>query len=90
MKSHTNENILPANPRFHLPRVDGLFQPIRFVFVTEQMHQDIANERTAILTAMTPQARAEQEKIFARYDPQASAKAFDDILVMFGVSPRKE
>lgn len=89
MKSHANENILPANPRFHLPRGDGLYSPIRFVFVTEQMHQDIANERAAILAAMSPQTRAEQEKIFSRYDPNASAKAFEDILVMFGVSTRK-
>lgn len=88
MKSHISENILPSNPRFNLPRGDGLFQPIRFVFVTEQMHRDIANERLAILSAMAPEKRVDQQKIFDRYDPQASAKAFEDILTLFGMGPR--
>lgn len=90
MKSHVTENILPANPRFHTPRADGLFQPIRFVFVTDQMHRDIAGERQSILAAMPPAQHAEQQKIFDRYDPQASARAFESILVMFGVTGQKD
>ncbi|AWI74114.1 hypothetical protein CEW83_01805 [Parazoarcus communis] len=89
MKSHTNENILPANPRFHLPRGDGLFQPIAFAFVTEQMHQAILLERRAILDATPPQNRASQQKLLDRYDPKASAQAFEGVLGLFGISRSK-
>jgi len=89
MKSHTNENILPANPRFHILRSDGLFQPIAFAFVTEQMHQEIMLERGAILDAMPPQQQENQKKMLDRYDPRSSAQAFERVLGLFGISRGK-
>ncbi len=85
MKSHVTENILPANPRFHVPRGDGMFQPIPFLFVTERMQQEILHEREAILNALPSRGREQQAKIFARYDPKSSFDAFQDILHLFGV-----
>lgn len=86
MKSHRSETILPSQPRFHLRQADGIYLPLSFVFVTERMHQDILLERQAILDALPPGERMRQEKAFKRYDPQTSARAFQDILSLFGVS----
>lgn len=88
MKSHVTETVLPANPRFHLPRGDGMFQPIPFLFVTERMKGDILSERELILGAMQSQARELQARIFERYDPKSSFDAFQDILRLFGVEHR--
>ena len=89
MKSHMNEKMQPANPRFHLPRGDGLFQPIAFLFVTERMQQDILSERDAILSGMPTPTRQQQAKIFERYDPQSSFDAFQNIRSLFGVVERR-
>lgn len=89
MKSHTNESILPANPQFHLLQTDGVFVPIAFVFVTERMCQDIVHERQAILDALPPACRAVQQKVFERYDPHGSVRAFENILALFGVGGRR-
>lgn len=53
MYGHLNENMFPANPCFHLPRKDGLYQPIAFAFVTETMYRDIINERLNLLAALS-------------------------------------
>ena len=84
MKSHLTEHILPANPRFHLRRQDGLFLPISFFLVTERMRREIEQERELILQALPPALRTKQEKLLARYDLRASARAFDDVLRLFG------
>lgn len=86
MKSHITENILPANPRFHLRRHDGLYLPIVFFFVTDRMRKDIEQEREMIAQGLSPALRARQEKIFARYDPAMSVRAFENVLRMFGAS----
>ncbi|ATE60124.1 hypothetical protein [Thauera sinica] len=85
MKSHATEKILPENPRFHLPKGDGLFLPIPFLFVTERMQGDILSERAVILGSLPSPAREQQIKIFERYDPKSSFDAFQDILRLFGV-----
>jgi hypothetical protein len=85
MKSHIVENMLPSNPRFHLPRADGLYLPIPFLFVSARMRQDILFERQAILIALTPELKAGQEKLFRRFDPNLSFQAFDSILRVFGL-----
>lgn len=89
MKSHTTENILPTNPRFHVPLGGGLFRPIRFLFVTRNMCQSIESERQLILDCTAPERRLQQQKLFDRYDPQLSLQAFDDILRIFGVEARR-
>lgn len=85
MKSHTTENILPTNPRFHVPQGGGLFRPIRFLFVTRNMCQGIEDERQLILACLPPERRLQQQKVFDRYDPRLSVRAFEDILRIFGV-----
>ncbi|BAL24766.1 hypothetical protein [Azoarcus sp. KH32C] len=85
MKSHLAEHILPANPRFHLHRQDGLFMPISFFLVTERMRREIEQEREVILQGLPPALRARQEKLFARYDLKGSARAFEDVLRLFDV-----
>lgn len=85
MKGHAVENMLPSNPRFHLPRTDGLFQPIPFLFVSARMRQDILFERQAILIALAPELKSGQEKLFRRFDPNVSYQAFDSILRVFGL-----
>ena len=88
MKSHFTEHVLPANPRFHLRRQDGLYLPIAFFLVTERMRRDIEQERELIIGALPPELHAKQAKLFARYDPSTSVRAFEHILRMFGVSRR--
>ena len=88
MNSHLNESILPANPRFHLRQRDGLYRPIAFLFVTERMRREIEDERRLIRNALLGSNRARQEKLFARYDPQVSERAFEELLQLFGVSGR--
>lgn len=83
MKSHHHEALLPTTPSFHLNRSDGLFQPIRFVFVNERMRAHIAHERHAILEALSPEDRARQEKMFDSYDPHASHVRYQYILHRF-------
>ncbi|HJV24524.1 MAG TPA: hypothetical protein VJ673_02510 [Aromatoleum sp.] len=85
MKSHLSEHILPANPRFHLHRPDGLFMPISFFLVTERMRGEIEQERELILQGLAPALRVKQEKLFARYDLKGSARAFEDMLRLFDV-----
>ncbi|MGL1833703.1 hypothetical protein ACKVEX_08855 [Rhodocyclaceae bacterium SMB388] len=85
MKSHHSDNILPSQPRFHLRQTNGIYLPMPFVFVTERMHQDILVERKTILDALPPADRVRQQKAFERYDPKTSARAFQDILSLFGV-----
>ncbi len=86
MKSHPADNALPAKLRFHLLKDDGLHHPIQFTFVSEQMHRDILDERQAILDALPQALRAQQMKLFSHYDPQAQAKAFQDLLRVFGTA----
>ncbi|NMG42858.1 hypothetical protein GPA22_03785 [Aromatoleum toluvorans] len=88
MKSHVAEQVLPANPRFHLRRHDGLFLPISFFLVTERMRTDIEQERELIIEALPPAQRAKQEMLFRRYDPRKSVRVFEDILRLFGI-PRR-
>ena len=88
MKSHLTEQVLPANPRFHLRRPDGLCQPIPFLLVTDRMRRDIEQERELIMEALPPALHARQRTLFARYDPGRSVRAFEGILRMFGVSRR--
>ncbi|PTD96986.1 hypothetical protein [Pseudothauera lacus] len=78
-----------ALPRFHLPTADGLYQAIPFVFVSERMLADILAERRALLDALPTAQRARQQQLFARYDPQLSGQAFQDILTLFGTSGRR-
>jgi hypothetical protein len=85
MKSHLSESVLPANPRFHLRQHDGLYRPIAFLFVTERMAREIEGERRVIRDALVGPIRARQERLFARYDPQVSVRAFDHLLRLFGV-----
>ncbi|MDX9700835.1 MAG: hypothetical protein RBT55_14775 [Rhodocyclaceae bacterium] len=85
MKSHATETILPANPRYHLPQADGLYQPILFAFVTQRMHQDIQAERQMILDALPSPLLQKQQRLFERYDTGASARAFQDILSLFDI-----
>lgn len=86
MKSHRNENLLPACPRFHVPNGEGLFKPIHFAFVSERMRDEIIEERDAILAALPPSAVGRQERLFARYDPQDSLQSFSTLLRLIGVS----
>lgn len=86
MRSHRNDNLLPAYPRFHVADSEGLFKPIHFAFVSERMHADILQEREAILNALPPAAVARQERLFARYDPQASLQSFANLLRLVGLS----
>lgn len=86
MKSHAAEQLIPANPRFHVRRADGLYQPIAFFLVTERMGADIEAERKLILEGLPPELHDRQAAFFARYDPGRSVRAFEDILRMFGVS----
>lgn len=86
MRSHRNDNLLPAYPRFHVADGEGLFKPIHFAFVSERMHADILQEREAILNALPPAAVARQKRLFARYDPQASLQSFANLLRLVGVS----
>lgn len=86
MKSHSTEQVLPATPRFHVSRADGLYQPIVFFLVTERMRGDIEVERKLILNGLPPELHHRQAALFARYDPERSVRAFEDILRMFGVS----
>lgn len=85
MRSHFTESVLPANPRFHLRRDDGLYLPISFLLVTERMRCDIEQERELIIAGLPPEVHAKQGKLFARYDPGASVRAFEHILRMIGV-----
>ncbi|NMF87538.1 hypothetical protein [Aromatoleum petrolei] len=84
MKSHTTENFLPAEPGFHREREDGLYDPVRFVFVNDRMREHILNERRAILDALPPFNRVRQEKIFSKYDPNERNRSFQNILRMYG------
>lgn len=86
MKSHIAEQILPANPRFHLRRQDGLYRPIVFFLVTERMRKDIEQERELIIGGLPPALRSKQEMLFKRYDPGKSVRVFEDILRMFGIA----
>ncbi len=72
-----------TTPRFHTEKSDGLYQPIPFLFVTRRMCADIQAEREAILGAQSAEARKKQQALFARYDPEVSAHAFNGILNMF-------
>lgn len=85
MKSHLSESVLPANPRFHLRQHDGLYRPIAFLFVTERMGREIERERQVIRDALFGPNRARQERLLARYDPQVSVRAYEDLLRLFGV-----
>lgn len=85
MNSHSGQQVLSANPRFHLRRGDGLYVPISFFLVTERMRADIEQERKLILEGLPPARHGKQETLFARYDPGQSVRAFEDILRMFGV-----
>lgn len=87
MKSHLTENFLPANPRFHLPLDNGLYQPIAFGFVTQTMHREIVSERASILAALPSALREQQERLFARYDPDQHLKGFQQVLAQFGHAP---
>lgn len=84
MKSHTKENFLPADPGFHRERDDGLYDPVRFVFVNDRMREHILNERRAILDALPPFNRVRQERIFSKYDPDERHRSFQNILRMYG------
>lgn len=88
MKSHITESILPAKPSFHVHLPSGLFGPIAFVFVSERMRQDIERERQLILDATPVEDRSRQQSVFECYDLDLSAKAFKDILRLFGVPDR--
>lgn len=88
MKSHVAEQVLPASPRFHLRRDDGLYLPISFFLVTDRMRKDIEQERELIMDGLPPALRARQATLFARYDPGKSVRVFEDILRMFGIARR--
>jgi hypothetical protein len=70
-------------PRFHILRPDGLYGPIRFLFVTDTMCREIVTERDAILASLPESARKRQSALFERYDPQVSAHAFKALLGIF-------
>lgn len=86
MKSHIAEQVLPANPRFHVRRHDGLYRPILFFLVTERMRKDIEQERELIIMGLPPALRAKQGILFERYDPGKSVRVFEEILRMFGIT----
>lgn len=87
MNSHLTENILTANPRFHMQCMGGLYEPIAFAFVAEQMCQDILDERRSILAAIPADCLERQQKLLEHYDPEVSRRTYMEILAMFGCAP---
>jgi len=90
MIRHITEKLVPPVPRFHLPRDDGLYQPILFDFVTDRMRQCIEHERQVLLDAVSPTVRARQEKVFQCYDPHASHRTYQNILRRFRLPEKQE
>ena len=84
MRSHVAERIQIAHPHFHLLNEDGLYHPIAFLFVSERMCDDILDEREMLLSLLPSAQHARQTAIFARYDPMLSARAFKDLLLLYG------
>jgi len=68
--------------RFHVLRADGLYEPIPFFLVTDRMAREILDERSRLL-ALAGAKSDKQARLFARYDPQVSAHAFDAWLQLF-------
>lgn len=84
MKSHLSEDMHPQPPRYHQRDEQGTFQPIPFAFVTEIMHQQILEERNAILASLPADLKARQLRLFEAYDPTRGHHGFKRILQMFG------
>lgn len=84
MRSHVADRIQIALPHFHLLNEDGLYHPISFLFVSDQMCDDILDEREMLLSLLPSERHARQTAIFACYDPALSARAFKDLLRLYG------
>lgn len=85
MKSHRLETIHPANPRYHVAQLDGIYHAIPFVFVTDTMYRDIIVEREALLAATPEESRPRQKQVFDRYDPAQSLRGYKEILSLYGI-----
>jgi hypothetical protein len=70
-------------PGYHRLRNDGLYEPVRFVFVNDGMRDRIMRERQSILERLAPLDRAHQVRIFDAYDPDKCHRSFQDILQAF-------
>lgn len=73
----------PLSTRYHLPGRDGLYVPIPFLFVTDRMCQEIADERQRILDTLPVERHERQNRLFDRYNPQHSSTAFNAMLRLF-------
>lgn len=80
---------LPPNVLFHTPGDDGLYDPVRFVLVSERMRNAILSERRSILDALPLSARRRQEQLFARYDPHQRHRRYREIRDRFEGSGRE-
>jgi hypothetical protein len=76
--------VMPSSGfRYHTKGPDGLFQPIVFAFVTEEMCGEILAERELILKRTLAELRARQRSLFEAYDPTQRVQAFRSILGLF-------
>jgi hypothetical protein len=80
-KTHPSASALST--RYHLPGRDGLYTPIPFLFVTDRMCQEIAQERQQILDNLPTERHERQNRLFERYNPQHSSTAFNAMLRLF-------
>lgn len=89
MSIQQNPPSLPPKPLFHTPGDDGLYEPVRFVLVSERMRNEILSERRSILDALPLPARPRQERLFARYDPHQRHRRYREIRERFEGSGRQ-
>lgn len=85
MKSHRLESIRPANPRYHVAQVDGVYHAIPFVFLTDTMYRDIISERETLLADTPEDKRQRQQQVFERYDAAQSLRGYKQILSLYGL-----
>lgn len=89
MSIHSDiETRVPAL-RYHTLGEDNLYRPIAFVFVTEKMCSEILAERSLILSITQKPLHARQRRLFAKYNPKQSAKAFHAVLRLYALGSRE-
>ena len=74
--------------RYHIMGSDHLYTPIPFLFVTDRMCKEIAEERQTILAHLSDIEQARQRKLFDKYNPTHSATAFNAMLRLFSMTPK--
>lgn len=78
----------PVSMRYHILGSDKLYAPIPFLFVTDRMCQEIAEERQLILDNMQAAEQVRQHKLFAKYNPTHSAAAFNAVIRLLAMDPK--